>query len=37
MMVAWGLKGSDMTFVRREIASLLFEYASVGNAVVEFF
>jgi hypothetical protein len=33
---AWGLKNSDMTFLRREIRSLLFQYISRGDAVVEF-
>jgi hypothetical protein len=37
MMVAWGLNRSlDLTFVRREIQTLLLKYISSGQAVVEY-
>jgi hypothetical protein len=32
-MVAWGLQDDDMTFIRRELVTLLFEYVSRGDAV----
>jgi hypothetical protein len=35
-MVAWGLKNSNMTFVRREISSVLFKYVHRGDAVLEY-
>ena len=35
-MEAWGLKHYDVTFVRREIRTILFEYVRRGDAVVEF-
>jgi hypothetical protein len=35
-MLAWGLKNSNMTFVRCEIASLLYKYVDMGDAVVEY-
>jgi len=35
-MAAWGLKNGDMSFVRREIMSVLFKYIREGNAVVEY-
>ena len=35
-MEAWGLKNYDMTFVHREIRTILFEYVRRGDAVVEF-
>jgi hypothetical protein len=35
-LTAWGLKNSDMTFVRREIRSVLLKYIDRGDAVVEF-
>jgi hypothetical protein len=34
--VAWGLKNSNMTFVRDEMRSLLFKYIDQGLAIVEF-
>jgi hypothetical protein len=33
---AWGLKGGNMKFVRREIRALLFKYINEGEAVVEY-
>jgi Ulp1 family protease len=33
---AWGLKGGNMKFVRREIRALLFKYINDGQAVVEY-
>jgi len=35
-MILWGLKNSDVTFVRREIRSLLFKYIAQGDASVEY-
>jgi hypothetical protein len=35
-MEAWGLKNYDVTFVRREIRTILFEYVRRGDALVEF-
>jgi hypothetical protein len=35
-LTAWGLKNSDLTFVRRQIRSILLEYIDRGDAVVEF-
>lgn len=35
-LMAWGLKNSNLTFVRREIRSILLQYISRGDAVVEF-
>lgn len=35
-MAAWGLQNSDLTFVRREIRTLLFKYINRRDAVVEF-
>ena len=35
-MLAWGLESSNMTFVRREISSLLFTYVDRGDAEVEY-
>jgi hypothetical protein len=34
--MAWGLKNSNLTFVRREIRALLFKYINQGDAVLEF-
>lgn len=34
-LAAWGLKNYDMTFVRREIRTLVFKYIHRGDAVVE--
>lgn len=36
-MSVWGLKNSDLTFVRREIRGLLLQYISRGDAWVEYF
>jgi hypothetical protein len=36
LLEAWGLKNSDVTFVRREIRTLLFKYIHQGDAVVEY-
>jgi len=35
-LAAWGLKNSDMTFVRREIRTLLYKYVHQGDALVEY-
>lgn len=35
-LVAWDLKSNDMTFVRRDIRSLVFQYIRCGDAVVEY-
>jgi hypothetical protein len=35
-MPAWGLKSTNMTSIRRELVTLLFEYVSSGGAVVEY-
>jgi hypothetical protein len=35
-MAAWGLKNSDLMFVRHELRSLLFRYLSCGKALVEY-
>lgn len=36
MLEEWGLKNCDVTFVRREIRTLLFKYIHQGDAVVEY-
>jgi hypothetical protein len=35
-MVAWGLNSHDLTFVRREIRTLLLKYINSEQAVVEY-
>jgi hypothetical protein len=35
-MAAWGLKDKNLSFVRREITTLLFKYILEGEAVVEY-
>jgi hypothetical protein len=35
-LAAWGLQNSDLTFVRRELRSLLLKYVSRGEASVEY-
>jgi len=35
-LVGWGLKDSNMTFVRHQIRTLLFQYIDRGDAIVEF-
>jgi hypothetical protein len=35
-ITGWGLKDSDLTFVRRELRTLLFEYINRGDAYVEY-
>jgi hypothetical protein len=35
-LAAWGLKNGDVTFVRREIRTLLYKYIHQGDAVVEY-
>ena len=35
-MSAWGLKNTNLTFIRREIRMLVFKYISQGLASVEY-
>jgi hypothetical protein len=35
-LAAWGLKTSDLTFVRRGIRTLLLNYLEKGDAVIEY-
>ena len=35
-LAAWGLKNYNMTFVRRELRTLVFKYIHRGDAVVEY-
>jgi hypothetical protein len=35
-LMAWGLKNSNLTFVRRQIRSTLLQYINQGDAVVEY-
>lgn len=34
--MAWGLEGSDVTFVRRDMVTALLDYVSRGDATVEY-
>ena len=36
ILAAWGLEGSDITFIRRELVMTLFKYVSRGDATVEY-
>jgi hypothetical protein len=35
-VAAWGLKNSNLTFVRREIRTLVLQYIQKGDALVEY-
>jgi len=35
-LAAWGLETDDLSFVRRDLKSLLFKYMKEGDAVVEY-